>query len=109
MLIDWKINKEKVTDLDYKIILFLININNNNLVENSVYNSQYNFEKADWKMFAKKLLLQSNKENFLSKIDNLEISKKLLETKVEKLKDIILIIANKAILKKKISEKSKSW
>ena len=60
-------------------------------------------------MFAEELLLQSNKEEFLSKIDNSEISKELLETEAEKLRDIILITANKAIPKKRISEKSKSW
>jgi hypothetical protein len=39
MLINWEINKEKISDSDHKIILFLINIDKNNLIENSIYNS----------------------------------------------------------------------
>ncbi len=39
MLINWKINEDKVTDSDYEIILFSININSDNLIENSVYNN----------------------------------------------------------------------
>src|SRR6266536_4589279 len=109
MLINWEIDEEKVSGSDHEIILFSINIDNGNLIENPIYNSQYNFEKADWKLFAEELLLHSNKEEFLSKINNLEISKELLETEAEKLRDIILIAANKAISKKRISEKSKSW
>ena len=33
----------------------------------------------------------------------------ILETEAEKLRDIIIIIANKAISKKRIHERSKSW
>ena len=39
MLLNWEINKNKVSDSDHELILFLININNNNLIENSIYNS----------------------------------------------------------------------
>ena len=39
MLINWKINEEKVLDLDYEVILFSIIIDSGNLVENSIYNS----------------------------------------------------------------------
>jgi hypothetical protein len=39
MLINWKIDEEKVSDLNYKIILFSINIDKSNLVENSIYNN----------------------------------------------------------------------
>ena len=111
MLINWEINEDKITDSDHEIILFSINIDSDNLVENSIYNNQYNFEKADWKIFAEKLILQSNKEDFASKINNniSQISKEMLETEAEKLRDIITIAANKAISKKRIHEKSKSW
>ena len=47
MFINWEINEDKVTDSDHEIIIFSINIDSGNLVENPVYNSQYNFEKAD--------------------------------------------------------------
>ncbi len=109
MLINWETNKDKVTDSDHETILFSINIDSDNLVENSIYNNQYNFEKADWKIFAEELILQSNKEEFASNINILQISRKMLETEAEKLKDIIIIAANKAISKKRIHEKSKSW
>jgi hypothetical protein len=105
--INWEIDEDKVSGSDHEIILFSVNIDSDNLVENPVYSNQYNFEKADWKVFTEELLLQSNKEEFLSKIDNSEISKELLETETEKLRDIILIAANKAISKKRIHEKSK--
>src|SRR5213078_3617100 len=109
MLINWKINEDKVTDSDHEIILFSININSNNLAENSIYNNQYNFEKADWKIFAEELILQSNKEDFASKINNniSQISKEMLETEAEKLKDIIIIAVKKIISKKRNHEKSK--
>src|SRR6266480_1493636 len=47
MLINWEINEDKVTGSDHETILFSINIDSGNLVENPVYNNQYNFEKAD--------------------------------------------------------------
>ena len=57
MILNWEIDKDKVSDSDHELILFSINIDSDNLVENSIYNSQYNFEKADWKIFAEKLIL----------------------------------------------------
>ena len=111
MSINWEINEDKVTDSDHETILFSINIDSDNLIENSIYNNQYNFEKADWKVFAEELILQSNKEDFASNISNniSQISREMLETEAEKLRDIIIIAANKAISKKRIHEKSKSW
>src|SRR5947207_4573858 len=109
MLINWEINEDKVTDSDHETILFSINIDSGNLVENPVYNNQYNFEKADWKIFAEELILQSNKEEFASNINISQISREMLETEAKKLRDIIIIAANKAIPKKRIHEKSKPW
>src|SRR5438034_761170 len=109
MLINWEISEDKVTDSDHETILFSVNIDSDNLVENPVYNNQYNFEKADWKIFAEELILQSNKEEFVSNINISQISREMLETEAEKLRDIIIIAANKAIPKKRIHEKSKSW
>src|SRR6266480_7690650 len=111
MLINWEINEDKVTGSDHETILFSINIDSGNLVENPIYNNQYNFEKADWKIFAEELILQSNKEEFISNISNniSQISREMLETEAEKLRDIIIIAANKTISKKRIHEKSKSW
>ena len=109
MLINWEINEDKVTGSDHETILFSINIDSDNLVENPVYNNQYNFEKADWKIFAEELILQSNKKEFASNINISQISREMLETEAEKLRDIIIIAANKAISKKRIHEKSKPW
>ena len=109
MLINWEINEDKVTGSDHETILFSINIDSGNLIENPVYNNQYNFEKADWKIFAEELILQSNKEEFVSNINISQISREMLETEAEKLRDIIIIAANKAIPKKRIYEKSKPW
>ena len=39
MLINWEIDEDKVSDSDHEIILFSININNDNLIENSIYNN----------------------------------------------------------------------
>ena len=100
MLINWEINEDKVTDSDHETILFSINIDSDNLIENPVYNNQYNFEKADWKIFAEELILQSNKEEFVNNINISQISREMLETEAEKLRDIIIIAANKAILKR---------
>jgi Endonuclease-reverse transcriptase len=47
LLINWEISNELKTGSDHEIILFSINIDNGNLVENPLYNSQYNFKKAD--------------------------------------------------------------
>jgi len=109
MILDWEIDEDKVSGSDHELILFSINIDSGNLVENPIYNSQYNFEKADWKIFAEELILQSNKEEFASQINILQISRKMLETEAEKLRDIITIAANKAISKKRMHERSKSW
>ena len=108
MILNWEIDEDKVSDSDHELILFLINIDSDNLVKNSIYNSQYNLEKADWKIFAEELILQSNKEEFASNINISQISREMLETEAEKLRDIIIIAANKAISKKRIHERSKS-
>jgi len=47
MLINWEIDEDKVSGSDHEIILFSINIDSGNLIENPIYNNQYNFEKAD--------------------------------------------------------------
>ena len=78
MILNWEIDEDKVSDSDHELILFSINIDSDNLVENSIYNSQYNFEKADWKIFAEKLILQSNKEEFASQINILQISREIV-------------------------------
>ena len=109
MLLNWEIDENKVSDSDHELIIFSINIDSDNLIENSIYNSQYNFEKANWKAFTEELILQSNKEEFASKINISEMSRELLETEAEKLRDIILHAVNKVISKKRTHEKSKPW
>ena len=39
MSINWEINEDKVSGSDYEIILFSINIDDGNLVENPIYNN----------------------------------------------------------------------
>jgi len=39
MLINWEINEDKVSGSDHEIILFSINIDEGNLVENPIYNN----------------------------------------------------------------------
>ena len=46
MSISQEISEDKITGSDHEIILFSINIDEN-LVENPLYNNQYNFKKAD--------------------------------------------------------------
>ena len=105
---EWEISDQLVTGSDHEAILFMINIDNKNLVENPLYNNQYNFDKADWNGFKDDLLLYE-KEEFHSQIDNSEISTSLLESEAQKLRDLILKAAEKNIPKKRITERSKPW
>src|SRR5438046_2868527 len=107
-LINIYTEKSLLTNNNKKTIVY-INKGSSNLIENPIYNNQYNFEKADWKIFAEELILQSNKKEFASNINISQISREMLETEAEKLRDIIIIAANKAISKKRIHEKSKPW
>lgn len=109
MLIEWEISEQIVTDSDHEVIQFSINIDNGNLVENLLYKSQYNFEKANWKGFKNNLLLEEKKEEFHSQIDNSEVSVSLLENEAKKLRNLILKAAEKNIPKKRITERSKPW
>ena len=109
MCINWEISEDKASGSDHEIILFSINIDSRNLVENPVYSNHYNFDKADWKSFAENLLRESNKQEYQSSLDNSEISTSLLEMEAEKLRDIIFKAAETSIPKKKISEKLKPW
>ena len=103
----WEIS-EQVSGSDHIIIQFSINIDNENLVENPLYNNQYNFEKADWKKFENDLILTANKDEFQTQLDNSIISSEILEKEAEKLRDIILKAAEN-IPKKRITERSKCW
>lgn len=107
LLIDWQISDEITTGSDHEVILFSINLNVENLVENPLYNSQYNFDKADWKCFKEKLLTLKNQEEFQSQIDNSVTSENELEKEAEILRDLILKAAESSISKKRITEKSK--
>jgi len=107
--ISWEIDKQKVSGSDHEIILFSVNIDNGNLVENPLYSNQFNLEKADWKNFEKDLINLANKDEFQSQLDNSEISHLVLKQEAEKLRDIILKAAEKNIPKKRITEKSKCW
>ena len=90
------------------IIQFAIYINNKNLVENPLYNNQYNFDKADWKQFRIDLVNAANIDEFQTHLNNLIISLDTLEKEAEKLRDIILKAAEN-IPKKRVTEYSKCW
>ena len=90
------------------IIQFTIHIDDGNLVENPLYNNQYNFDKADWKQFEIDLITHANTDEFQTQLDNSIISLDILEKEAEKLRDIILKAAEN-IPKKRISEHSKCW
>jgi hypothetical protein len=109
MSIEWEISEQIVTSSDHEAIQFSINIDSGNLVENPLYKSQYNFEKADWKGFKNDLLLEEKKEEFHSQINNSEVSVSLLENEAKKLRNLILKAAEKNISKKRITERSKLW
>ena len=85
------------------IIQFTIHIDDGNLVENPLYNNQYNFDKADWKQFEIDLITHANTDEFQTQLDNSIISLDILEKEAEKLRDIILKAAEN-IPKKRISE-----
>ena len=90
------------------IIQFTIHIDDGNLVENPLYNNQYNFNKANWKQFEIDLITHANTDEFQTQLDNSIISLDILEKEAEKLRDIILKAAEN-IPKKRISEHSKCW
>src|SRR5204863_7546707 len=103
----WEIS-EQTTGSDHVIIQFTIHIDNGNLVENSLYSNQYNFDKADWKQFENDLIKYVNMNEFQTNLDNSIISINVLEKEAEKLRDIILKAANN-IPKKRITEYFKCW
>jgi hypothetical protein len=76
----WEINEDKISDSDHEIILFSINIDSDNLIENSIYNNQYNFEKADWKIFAEELIYSQIKKNLQAKLISYKFLEKCLKT-----------------------------
>jgi len=53
------------------------------LVENSIYNYQYNFEKADWKNLIEDISTEQNNEEFSWSLK--ELSAETLESEAEKL------------------------
>jgi len=91
-----------------RIIQFAIYIDNKNLVENQLYNNQYNFDKANWKQFKIDLVNAANTDEFQTHLDNSIISPDILEKKAIKLRDIILKAAEN-IPKKRVTEYSKCW
>ncbi len=51
------------------IIQFTIYIDNENLIENPLYNNQYNFDKVDWKQFKIDLINAANIDEFQTHFD----------------------------------------
>jgi hypothetical protein len=90
------------------IIQFTIHIDDGNLVENPLYNNQYNFDKANWKQFENDLIKYTNMDEFQTQLNNSIISLDILEKEAEKLRDLILKAAEN-IPKKRITEHSKCW
>ncbi len=71
-----QIDEEMTTDSDYKVIYFIISINEAEMIKSSL-NSSYNTVKADWTKFAKEL--QQKSEKILNLIKNSENSLKDLK------------------------------
>ncbi len=95
------------TGSDHEVILFSIQ-SEGNLVENPLGKMPYNLEKADWKEFHKELKDSSNQAEFQW---NPAASSQMedLEKHAENLQILIQKAAEKTILKRKASRKSKSW
>ncbi len=103
----WEISEQN-SGSNHMIIQFTIYIDNENLIENPLYNNQYNFDKADWKQFKIDLVNAANTDEFQTHLDNSIISLDILEKEAEKLRDIILK-ATKNISKKRVTKYSKCW
>ena len=103
----WEIS-EQDSGSNHMIIQFAIYIDNKNLVENLLYNNQYNFDKANWKQFKIDLVNAANTDEFQTHLDNSIISPDILEKEAVKLRDIILKAAEN-IPKKRVTEYSKCW
>ena len=78
------------------------------MIENPLYNNQYNFNKVDWKQFENDLIKYINMDKFQTNLDNSIVSISVLKKEAEKLRDIILKAADN-ISKKKITEYFKYW
>jgi hypothetical protein len=90
------------------IIQFSVYVDSKNLIENSLYSNQYNFEKADWKKFENDLNFAANTDEFQTQLNNSIISLDILKNEAEKLRDLILKAAEN-ISKRRVSEYFKCW
>ena len=89
------------------MIFFSVARESDILVENSIYNYQYNFEKADWKNLIKDISTEQNNEEFSWSLR--ELSAEALESEAEKLQKLVVKLVKKHIFRKKLSEKFKLW
>src|SRR5213083_1651099 len=89
------------------MIFFSVARESDVLVENPIYSCQYNFEKADWKNLIKDISAEQNNEKLSWSLK--ELSAESLEFEAEKLQKLVINLMEKHILRKKLSEKSKSW
>src|SRR6266536_1038015 len=103
----WQIDENVNTGSDYEVILFLIQ-SEGNLVENLLGKMPYNLEKADWKEFHKELKDSSNQAEFQwNPAASSQVEE--LEKRAENLQILIQKAAEKTILKRKASSRSKPW
>ena len=106
---DWYIDEFNASDSDHEIIRFNIRTKATKLVENSICSQFFNLKKADWKLFSEEILTQTKYIDFshLNHSNNDDLND--LNAAAIKLQSIIYAAANKSIVKRKSSEKSKSW
>ena len=84
-IIDWQINEEENTDLNYKIIQFSLLIKKTKFVKSS-FSLSFNINKADWKLFKEDLKRKEEKilnniQSFLQNSQELNLKRAAVRLK----------------------------
>ena len=98
---DWYVDDSITTGSDHEVIKLHIRTKTAILVNNPLYSEFFNFKKADWKQFSKKILIQTQYIDF----SHLNLSN--LNEAALSLQSAIYVAAEKSITKRKFTEKSK--
>ena len=105
-IINWSINEDAETDSDHEVIVFSINVENIETVNNSMTDA-YNTQKTNWKKFES--YFKDNhaviKNQMIKLMKNL--TTKNLNEEAELLRDKIIEISNQAISKRRSCDKFK--
>ena len=102
---DWHIDESNASDSDHEIIIFHIRTKATELVDNPLCSEFFNLNKADWKLFSEELLIQSKNIDFSHLYSSQNIND--LNAAAIILQNLIYTAAEKAISKRRFSEKSK--